>query len=74
MPLPDLAARMEIFRIHLRNIPTGPDVEIDVLASKCQGFSGAEIANVCREASMIAMRCKELQVSQSHLEAALDEL
>ena len=53
---PDYETRKEIFRIHLRNKPLAPDVNIDELASRTDGFTGADIAQVCNEAGMLALR------------------
>jgi len=52
--LPDLNGRREIFQVHLKHIKTGDDVKADILAEMTPGFAGAEIANVCNEAALIA--------------------
>jgi len=56
VPLPDEAARKEIFRIHLRGKPLADDVNLDELARRTEGYSGADIANACRAASIAAIR------------------
>jgi len=56
VPLPDAEARKEIFKIHLRGKPLAPDVDVDELSRRTEGYSGAEIANVCRAASIAAIR------------------
>ncbi|MGC9076033.1 MAG: CDC48 family AAA ATPase [Conexivisphaera sp.] len=56
VPLPDAAARKEIFKIHLKGKPLAPDVDLDELARRTEGYSGAEIANVCRAAAIAAIR------------------
>ncbi|MHA1721928.1 MAG: AAA family ATPase, partial [Candidatus Baldrarchaeia archaeon] len=56
VPPPDRAARYEIFRVHTRNMPLADDVNLKVLADRTEGYSGADIEAVCREAGMSAMR------------------
>lgn len=53
---PDLEARKEILKIHTRGKPLEKDVDLDKLATKMQNFTGAEIAAVCNEAVMLAIR------------------
>jgi len=53
---PDLNGRIDIFKVHTKNIPLGKDVDIRTLASQTPGFAGAEIANVCNEAALLASR------------------
>ena len=54
--LPDLPDRVAIFKVHLRNIKTDDSLDIELLARQTPGFSGADIANVCNEAALIAAR------------------
>ncbi|AFK23338.1 CDC48 family AAA ATPase [Pyrococcus sp. ST04] len=56
VPAPDEKARLEIFKVHTRNMPLAEDVSLEELAKKTEGYTGADIAAVCREAAMIAMR------------------
>lgn len=56
IPLPDLVARTELFEICLRNIPVAENVSPTSLARETQGYSGADIHLVCREAAMMPMR------------------
>jgi len=56
LPLPDAAGRAAIFRVHLRGRPLDPDVNIEELAGATEGFSGAEIAQVCLRAAYIALQ------------------
>ncbi|MEX2702354.1 MAG: CDC48 family AAA ATPase [Candidatus Baldrarchaeota archaeon] len=56
VPPPDRNARYEIFRVHTRNMPLSDDVDLKILADKTDGYSGADIEAVCREAGMSAMR------------------
>ncbi|NTW49248.1 MAG: ATP-dependent zinc metalloprotease FtsH, partial [Chlorobiales bacterium] len=53
---PDLNGRIEIFKVHTKEMPLGKDVELKVLASQTPGFAGAEIANVANEAALLASR------------------
>jgi len=56
VPLPDLKARLKILGVHARNKPLGKDVNLEALAKRCGGFSGAELANVLNEAAILAAR------------------
>jgi SpoVK/Ycf46/Vps4 family AAA+-type ATPase len=56
--LPDAASRAAIFAVYLQRTPHTPDVTADALASATDGYSGAEIAAVCREAALSAMRAR----------------
>ncbi len=68
--LPDLIGRKEIFEVHMRNLKLGPDVDRDFLAKQTPGFSGADIANVCNEAALMAARkSKEVIEKQDFLDA-----
>ncbi|MBO4536090.1 MAG: AAA family ATPase, partial [Bacteroidales bacterium] len=68
--LPEIKERLEIFRVHLRNIKLEPGFKIDFLAKQTPGFSGADIANVCNEAALIAARKnKEVVEKQDFLDA-----
>ena len=65
---------MEIFKVHLRNIKTAPDLDIDLLARQTPGFSGADIANVCNEAALIAARNDKKEVTREDFIAAVDRI
>jgi cell division protease FtsH len=68
--LPDMIDRKEIFQVHLRPLKLGPDVVVEFLAKQTPGFSGADIANVCNEAALIAARkMKEIVEKQDFLDA-----
>lgn len=58
IPMPDLAARKKIFEIYMRRMPVADDVDIDELAAKTEGYTGADIEMICREAGMLALREK----------------
>jgi transitional endoplasmic reticulum ATPase len=56
VPEPDKGERAEIFKVHLKDKPLGGDVDIDMLAAGTEGYVGADIAAICREATMLALR------------------
>ncbi|NJE47447.1 AAA family ATPase [Thermococcus sp. GR7] len=60
VPAPDEKARLEIFKVHTRNVPLAEDISLEELARRTEGYTGADIAAVVREAAMLAMR-KALQ-------------
>lgn len=68
--LPDLNDRKEIFMVHLRDVKIATDVDVDLLSRQTPGFSGADIANVCNEAALIAARrSKEFVEKQDFMDA-----
>jgi cell division protease FtsH len=72
--LPDLQERREIFKVHLRPIKIDKSVDIDFLARQTPGFSGADIANVCNEAALIAARFNEKTVTEKNFLDAVDRI
>ena len=72
--LPDLPERKEIFQVHLRPVKTDETVDIDFLSKLTPGFSGADIANVCNEAALIAARRNEKTVGQKDFLDAVDRI
>ncbi len=72
--LPDLNDRVAIFNVHLRKIKTDPDLDVELLARQTPGFSGAEIANVCNEAALIAARHNKKSVGKDDFIAAVDRI
>lgn len=56
VPLPDFDTRTEILKIHLRATPVGDDVDTSVIVRCSEGFSGAEISALCREAALAALK------------------
>lgn len=72
--LPELTDREEIFKVHLRNIKVNAKLDIEQLARQTQGFSGADIANVCNEAALIAARNNKKMVDWSDFMAAIDRI
>ncbi len=86
VPPPDLEARKEILRIHTRNKPLAEDVDLDEIAERTEGYTGADLAAICNTAVMLAIRehimkskspeeaerkVKELKVHKRHFEEAM---
>ncbi|HLW31969.1 MAG TPA: ATP-dependent zinc metalloprotease FtsH [Aequorivita sp.] len=72
--LPDVRERKEIFEVHLRPIKKADDLDIDFLAKQTPGFSGADIANVCNEAALIAARSEKKAVGKQDFLDAVDRI
>ena len=72
--LPDLNERKEVFGVHLRPLKLDDTVDIDLLARQTPGFSGADIANVCNEAALIAARHSKASVGKPDFLAAIDRI
>ncbi|KPM31842.1 ATP-dependent metalloprotease FtsH [Croceitalea dokdonensis DOKDO 023] len=72
--LPDIRERKEIFEVHLRPIKTSETLDLDFLAKQTPGFSGADIANVCNEAALIAARKEKKAVSKQDFLDAVDRI
>ncbi|MEG1634937.1 MAG: ATP-dependent zinc metalloprotease FtsH, partial [Rikenellaceae bacterium] len=72
--LPDIKEREQIFKVHLKNIKLIPDFNTDFLAKQTPGFSGADIANVCNEAALIAARKNKKFVEKQDFLDAVDRI
>jgi len=72
--LPELSDRKEIFQVHLRDVKTDGSVDLDLLARQTPGFSGADIANVCNEAALIAARRNKQAVQRQDFMDAIDRI
>ncbi len=72
--LPDLNERKEIFNVHLRPVKTDQSLDIELLARQTPGFSGADIANVCNEAALIAARRDAKYVGKQDFLDAVDRI
>ena len=72
--LPDLNERKEVFGVHLRPIKMDDSVDVDLLARQTPGFSGADIANVCNEAALIAARHSKTFVGKQDFLDAVDRI
>jgi len=72
--LPDLIERRDIFKVHMRPLKLDSDVDISLLAKQTPGFSGADIANVCNEAALIAARVDKKAVGKQDFFDAVDRI
>lgn len=71
---PDLKGREQIFKVHLKPLKLAPEVETKKLAAQTPGFAGAEIANVCNEAALIAARRNKTQIDMQDFQDAIDRV
>ncbi len=72
--LPDLNERREIFKVHLKPLKIDKQLDTDFLAKQTPGFSGADIANVCNEAALVAARQDKKQIEQQDFLDAVDRI
>lgn len=72
--IPDLAGREAIFNVHLKGLKTVSNLDIHKLAAQTPGFAGADIANVCNEAALIAARKGKSEVDMSDFNDAVDRI
>ena len=72
--LPDLSERKDIFKVHLKTVKVDKSVDLDNLARQTPGFSGADIANVCNEAALIAARHNKKSVEKQDFLDAVDRI
>jgi cell division protease FtsH len=72
--MPDLNERKEIFQVHLKPIKVETEMDVDFLARQTPGFSGADIANLCNEAALIAARKKKTSVNKQDFLDAVDRI
>lgn len=72
--LPDINDRKQIFKVHLRPIKIDDSVDLDFLSRQTPGFSGADIANVCNEAALIAARNGKKVVTEGDFTSAIDRI
>ena len=72
--LPNLNERRGIFGVHVRNLKLGPDVDLDFFAKQTPGFSGADIANICNEAALVAARQNKQYIEKEDFLAAVDRI
>jgi cell division protease FtsH len=71
---PDLKGRAAIFKVHTKNLTLDENVDIQRLAAQTPGFAGAEIANVCNEAAILAVRKKHDKIMMSDFEEAIERV
>ena len=76
VPPPDKKARLEIFKVHTRRMPLAEDVDLEELAERTEGFTGADIAALCREAAMTVLRevGRPSKVEMRHFKKALERV
>jgi len=74
VPNPDVGGREKILRVHMRNVPLAPDVDVRTLARGTPGFSGADLANLVNEAALMAARKNRRMVGMSDFEDAKDKV
>lgn len=72
--MPDINERKEIFQVHLKPLKLANDLDIEFLAKQTPGFSGADIANICNEAALIAARQKKKSVEKEDFLNAVDRI
>lgn len=72
--LPDLEERKAIFKVHMKPLKMNATVEVDFLAKQTPGFSGADIANVCNEAALIAARRNKTEIDKQDFMDAIDRI
>ncbi len=72
--LPDVKGREQILKVHLRKVPTAPDVDPMTIARGTPGFSGADLANLVNEAALFAARENARDVRMTHLDKARDKI
>ncbi len=71
---PDLNGRVAIFKVHMRNLPLAEDVDVKLLAAQTPGFVGADIANVCNEAALLAARKNKEKISMEDFQEAIERV
>jgi cell division protease FtsH len=71
---PDLAGRRGILKVHARGKPIAPDTDLDIIARRTPGFTGADLANVINEAALLTARTNGKQITMASLEEAIDRV
>jgi len=71
---PDLNGRIGVLKVHTRGKPLSKDVDVDTLAKRTPGFTGADLANVVNEAALLAARFSRSEISMNELEEAIDRV
>jgi cell division protease FtsH len=74
VPVPDVKGRLEILKVHTKNIPLDENVNLEVIARGAPGFSGADLANLVNEAALLAARKSKNNVDMSDFEFAKDKV
>ena len=74
LELPNLVERKEIFKVHTKKLKLAKDIDLEMLAKQTPGFSGADIANVCNEAALIAARKNKNEITREDFMDAIDRV
>ncbi len=74
VPHPDVKGRLEIIKVHIKNIPIDDDVKLEILARGTPGFSGADLANLINEAALLAAKQSKSTVEMSDFESSKDKV
>ncbi len=74
VPLPTKDERKQILEVHVRKKPMAPDVDLDKVANRTIGFSGADLQNLLNEAALVAARKKDKSITEEHIEQARDRI
>ena len=74
VPVPDVKGRLEILKVHTKNIPLDENVKLEVIARGAPGFTGADLANLVNEAALLAARKSKTNVDMSDFEFAKDKV
>ena len=74
LDLPDILGRHQILEVHSKNIKLGEKVNLDIIAKTTSGFSGADLANLCNEAALLAARTNSETITQEDMEEARDKV
>ena len=74
VPVPDIEGREKILAVHMKKVPLAPDVEARTIARGTPGFSGADLANLCNEAALLAARRNKRLVAMQEFEDAKDKV
>ncbi|MFG1348988.1 ATP-dependent zinc metalloprotease FtsH [Xanthobacter autotrophicus] len=74
VPNPDVVGREQILKVHARKIPVAPDVNLKTIARGTPGFSGADLANLCNEAALMAARRNKRMVTMAEFEDSKDKV
>jgi cell division protease FtsH len=72
--IPDILGRKEILRVHIKGKPLGSDVDIEVLARRTPGFTGADLANLVNEAALLAARRNKNEINMEELEDSVERV
>merc|ERR1719316_2261320 len=70
--LPDVKGRREILNVHVRGKPLAPELDLDIVAKRTTGFSGASLANLMNEAAIVAARNGKTEISYEEIDFAID--